>query len=178
MITKTFLTLTESETAHTTPFAQLNNIVHEQVSYTQVSLPDGAAALIINDAGEILMVQSVRPAVQQISWELPRGGIESGEAPAEAAARELFEETGFQVSPNHLLPLGHINPDSGILSHKIHLFLHKTSQKPSFVIPADPEVKDVRWVHRGRVVSAIGTNEITDGITIATFGKAKLLGIL
>ena len=39
-------------------------------------------------------------------WELPAGLIEAGEAPREAAARELFEELGFRVNEASLLPLG------------------------------------------------------------------------
>jgi 8-oxo-dGTP pyrophosphatase MutT (NUDIX family) len=37
-------------------------------------------------------------------WELPGGGIESGEGYAEAAARELAEETGLEISPDQVRP--------------------------------------------------------------------------
>lgn len=33
-----------------------------------------------------------------ILWDLPGGGVEAGESPGEAAVRECFEETGYQVS--------------------------------------------------------------------------------
>jgi 8-oxo-dGTP pyrophosphatase MutT (NUDIX family) len=39
-------------------------------------------------------------------WELPAGLVERGEAPEEAAAREIAEELGFRVSPQELVPLG------------------------------------------------------------------------
>jgi ADP-ribose pyrophosphatase len=39
-------------------------------------------------------------------WELPAGLVEHGEAPAEAAARELHEELGLRVDVPALVPLG------------------------------------------------------------------------
>lgn len=36
-------------------------------------------------------------------WSLPGGGIEAGEQPADAAVREIFEETGFVASLGRLL---------------------------------------------------------------------------
>ncbi|MRG58943.1 NUDIX domain-containing protein [Agromyces sp. CFH 90414] len=36
-------------------------------------------------------------------WALPGGGIEGSEHPAEAARREIFEETGYEASIDRLL---------------------------------------------------------------------------
>jgi 8-oxo-dGTP pyrophosphatase MutT (NUDIX family) len=39
-------------------------------------------------------------------WELPAGGVQRNEIPADAALRELGEETGISISdPSRLLPL-------------------------------------------------------------------------
>lgn len=43
--------------------------------------------------GQVLGVEQPRPAIGAVSWELPAGMIDPGETPAEAARRELAEET-------------------------------------------------------------------------------------
>lgn len=181
MVAKTVITYQNQTNSLDTGFAQFNLIEFETKIYSQVTVSDGSAVLVINDNCEILLVQSVRPAVGEISWEIPRGGIDLGESPAEAASRELFEEAGFVISPNNLLSLGYINPDSGILSHKLHLFIHKTSQSrfnSLSYVPDGIEVKAITWLHKRKMIEAINRNEITDAATIATLGKANLLGII
>jgi len=49
----------------------------------------------------ILLVQEAEDGL----WTLPGGWVDPGESPSEAAARETFEESGFQVSVKRLLAL-------------------------------------------------------------------------
>ena len=55
--------------------------------------PRACGALIQGDM--ILMVRHVEPT--RSYWTLPGGGVEAGETPAEAAVREVREETGLRV---------------------------------------------------------------------------------
>ena len=54
-----------------------------------------AVTLALTPAREIVLVREFRPGVEEWLLELPGGSVDDGEAPAEAARRELLEETGY-----------------------------------------------------------------------------------
>jgi putative hydrolase of HD superfamily len=57
---------------------------------------DAAAVLAFTPGGDVVLVRQFRPGPGRVLDELPGGFIEPGETPAEAAARELLEETGYR----------------------------------------------------------------------------------
>jgi ADP-ribose pyrophosphatase len=58
--------------------------------------PRAACILALTTYDTVLLVQQFRPGPEAILLELPGGGVNPGEDPAEAAARELLEETGYR----------------------------------------------------------------------------------
>ncbi len=66
-----------------------------------------AAAVIIRKDGKVLALRRSKDASSfQGFWNFPGGGIEKGETPEEAAAREVKEESGLDVNPDKLKSLG------------------------------------------------------------------------
>ncbi|MGV3556836.1 NUDIX hydrolase [Larkinella arboricola] len=99
-----------------------------QVLHTLVKLdattPDGAklsplcfikgdaisilVVLIDEETGDkfVLMVRQRRVCDGSETYEHPAGMIDEGETPPEVALRELKEETGLEIPPDELIPLG------------------------------------------------------------------------
>jgi len=59
-----------------------------------------ARVMLFDEAGEILLVRFVVPreSAEFVFWALPGGEIEVGETEAEAAAREVREELGLELT--------------------------------------------------------------------------------
>src|SRR5437763_13438327 len=76
--------------------------------------PGAVAILPLIDAGHVCLLRNYRPALGTELWEIPAGTLELNEPPAEAAVRELAEETGYQAS--RWTKLTELIPSPGVLS--------------------------------------------------------------
>lgn len=61
-----------------------------------------SCGVIVTDGERLILGHASRSP----RWDIPKGGIEPGENLAQAAARELQEETGLAAPPDALTPLG------------------------------------------------------------------------
>ena len=70
--------------------------------------------------GNFLMVKQWRHGNKSLSIEFPGGVINHGEAPEDAAKREMQEETGY--SAGTLTYLGSANPNPALMRNHVHFF--------------------------------------------------------
>ncbi|MDP9795153.1 8-oxo-dGTP diphosphatase [Catenuloplanes nepalensis] len=68
-----------------------------RIGHDLLMLPS-ASAVVVNDAGELLLERRSDDG----RWSIPSGVIDPGEQPAEAAVREVLEETGVRVTVERL----------------------------------------------------------------------------
>lgn len=86
-----------------------------------VDHPGSVVVVPVTPAGKVCLVEVARVAVGATLLELPAGTLDRPEPPAEAAARELLEETGYRAGT--ITALGAFWMSPGILRERMHLFV-------------------------------------------------------
>ncbi len=110
-----------------------------------------AGGIVINSQGMVLVVNQ-----NGTSWSLPKGHLNPGEEPLQAAIREITEESGI-TDLHFLCTLGSygrykigLNTGEDKNEWKVLLFfLFKTNQNE--LKPQDPHNPHARWVHPDQV---------------------------
>lgn len=70
----------------------------------------------------VVLLRTYRHAIRRTILEVPRGFVDVGERPYEAAIRELAEETGLVCSTGRLIALGTCSPEAGVIAARVALF--------------------------------------------------------
>ena len=97
-------------------------------------------AIVVARGPEFLVL--LRAADRGGYWHLPAGGVEAGESEAEAAARELAEETGLRAPVHDLgLDLGYDKPRG-----RVRVGTFAAEAPPGWEPVLDEEHVEHRWL--------------------------------
>ena len=129
-----------------------------------VGYGDAVAVVAIDSTGSVLLVKQYRHAAGMELLEIPAGGIEPGERPEQAAAREMREETGFL--PASIMPLGGFYSAPGYSTEFLHLFLARDLVPSPLVAEDTGDIILVR-VPLSQVSGLIKNGTIRDGKSVA-----------
>lgn len=114
---------------------------------------------------EIVMVRQFRHGSRDVTLELPGGLIDPGEAPHEAAERELLEETGFQGA--RVRRLGDVNPNPALFGNTCHTFLVESVVEVAPIRNGATEETVVELVPAARISELLGAGAITHALVVA-----------
>lgn len=140
-----------------------------------ISTRDYVSVLAVTAQRGIVLVRQYRPAVEQMTLELPGGHVEEGETPEEAARKELREETGYIAGQITLL--GDLAPDTGRLGNRMWCFFAQAGEDPAAGF--EPEL-DVEPVIYGKSLRSLILDEpsFCSGLNRATILMAIAKGYI
>ena len=132
--------------------------------------PGGAAAVAVNDTGQVCLLRQYRYVAGGWIWELPAGKLEPGEPPLATAQRELVEEAG--VSAQHWESLGTCLTSPGVFTERLHLFLAR-GIRPASTAQERGEVIEIHWVSMGEACRWASDGTIADCKTALGLLRAR-----
>jgi 8-oxo-dGTP pyrophosphatase MutT (NUDIX family) len=100
----------------------------ERFEHHTVTMKPAAMTVVLDDAGKQVLLSWRHRFVPDVwNWELPGGLLDPGESPAETAAREVEEETGYRPrSVEHLVTF---EPMVGMVRNAHHVYLARGAEK-------------------------------------------------
>jgi len=135
-----------------------------RVSQREVVVHTPAVAIVpVDDQGRILFVRQFRSPLQDDLLEIPAGGVEAGEEPAEAAQRELQEEIGYRAHQIERIAGCYTTP--GFCDEFIHIYLARGLHPSTLPGDHDEAIEIVR-LSLDEALAGIAAGQICDAKTL------------
>lgn len=144
-----------------------NGVVHPE--YYVFEYPTWVNIIAITTEGRFVMVEQYRHGLADVFTELVAGVVEKGEAPLQAARRELLEETGYGNGEWQLFTVLSANP--GSMTNLTYTFLATGVEPVSGQHLDATEDIAVKLLTQDEIKSMLLENEIKQSLMAAPLWK-------
>ena len=124
----------------------------------------------VNDEGKIILVRQFRYLNDRFSLEFPGGGVKKENNYEAEAEKELVEETGFN---GELEYAGEFNPYHGITNEICKVYIARNLRESGQFTKDESEEFEVLAFSPAQIDEMINSNEIYDGMTLASWALVK-----
>ena len=133
-----------------------------------IACPDWCNIVPITDEGNVVMVRQHRHGLGGETLELPGGMVDPEDpSPLEAAARELYEETGYRAQS--VEAIGVIAPNPAIQNNRTHSFLARGAKRVGEGELDSAEDIEVVEVPLSEIPARIKSGEICHALVVVAF---------
>ena len=129
--------------------------------------PSWVNVVALTPDDQVVLVKQFRHGAGRVCVEIPGGLIDPGEAPLDAAVRELREETGYEAE--RWIQLGVLDPNPAIQDNTCTIFLALDARRSAARDLDETEVIRVSTAALPEVQSMIQQGEIRHTLVISAF---------
>jgi 8-oxo-dGDP phosphatase len=149
-------------TVHESPYVWLGQVDvelpgGERFWHDVIRLHRSAAMVLLDDADRVLLLWRHRFVPDRWGWEVPGGLVDEGEEPAEAARRELEEETGYRAG--RVEQLITFQPWAGTVDAEVFVYVGRDPERVGEPTGVN-EAARLEWVPVASVPGMIAADEI------------------
>jgi ADP-ribose pyrophosphatase len=139
--------------------------------------PEWVNVVPVTADDRVVMVRQWRHGSRALTLEIPGGIVDPGESPAEAAARELLEETGY--GGGELVAIGAVNPNPALFGNAVHTFWARGVELRGDIVHHGAEETAVELVPLAELDARVRAGAIDHALVIAAlhwFDLARRVG--
>lgn len=137
------------------------NVQYERL----VGSPSGAVLIVpMRDAHTVLLIREYAAGMHRYELALPKGRIEAGESPVDAANREIMEEIGYGAHQLQLIQSVTLAP--GYVNHVTHIVLAQDLYPQRNAGDEPEEIEVVPW-QLDRLPELLAQQDCTEARSIA-----------
>ena len=139
----------------------------QDIGFFVIRTPAWVNVVALTEDDELLLVRQYRHGTETMSLEIPGGLVDPGEHPADAAKRELREETGFEAAG--IQPIGVMTPNPAIFANRCHTYLATGCRRVGDLAMDPGEDLEIVIVPAGQVDELVRTGKIDHALVLAAF---------
>ncbi|HMB90280.1 MAG TPA: NUDIX hydrolase [Rhodothermales bacterium] len=132
-----------------------------------IEATDWVNIIPVTPDGQFVFIRQYRHGVREMTLEVPGGMVDPGETAAEAARREMLEETGYDTE--QIIHLGGVEPNPAIQNNVCHSYLALDACPRSTQNLEGTEEIDVVLVDPAEVPGLIVSGQITHALVVTAF---------
>jgi 8-oxo-dGTP pyrophosphatase MutT (NUDIX family) len=146
----------------------------ELAGFFRIRSKNWVNVIAITPGDEVVLIRQYRQGSDEITLEIPGGIIDGDESPADAARRELLEETGYAC--RDIVEIGRVRPNPAIMDNWAHILLATGLEPRGSTAFDEHEQIDLELLPLAKLDETLRSGAITHSLVLNAFLFYRLRG--
>lgn len=144
----------------------------KESTFSIVESADWVNVVALDKQDNLILIRQFRVGTGQFTLEVPGGMVDPGEHPRDAAARELYEESGYRAE--RIVELGFVEPNPAIFNNRAYMFLAEGCEHVGAQVLDEGEDIEVALTPRAEVLRMLHSGQITHALVSVALSRYEL----